>query len=123
VEVSDGSFDMLFTDYPAGDYRLYIWALGTLRTRVDIHYDPSVGVSGLRPTFRSGDLDWDNFVSPDEVAYVLSQIGRDVSTTEGALDFSETGFHPVFADLDHDGVVSLADYSLALVNMGQAGDA
>lgn len=122
--VDDGAFVTSFEDHPAGTYHIYASAPGSLRKRIDVNWTGSSGLSGLNFDLKYGDINGDGFISQAEVDYIQSMIGvttGSISEFLGSFDYAHQTYmgNP---DLNQDGVVTIADYNLALPNVGLYGD-
>lgn len=123
--VVSGSWVMSFEDYADGEYRLYGYASGSLRKRIDVTWSASAGLSGVDFSLKYGDLNMDNYISQAEVDYIYAHIGLTESLSEAWFgtdaDF-DLPYKPYDCDLNRDGSVTIADYNLASPNVGQYGD-
>ncbi len=103
----------------SGNYKVYLRVPGSLRKRVDVTYDSSVGLSGVDATLLFGDLNGDNYVSQAEVDFVYANI----STTVLPYQWDVGDNYSVgLCDFNRDGSVTSADYNLASPNVGYYGD-
>lgn len=115
-------FHLPFDDYPDGNYRLYFWAPGALRKRIDVSYTNSVGITGLTVNLVYGDIDRNNQISQAEIDAIASLNGR-TSTQPGWFDnVPSVGCVVHDCDLNQDKVINVVDYLLAVGNVGLIGD-
>ncbi len=113
---SSGDYEVLL-DEGAASYRAYFHVPGSLRKRVDVTYDPSVGLSGINVTLLYGDLDGDNYVSQAEADFVASQVGSP------AIYCNDADAYDIrIADFDKDGQITSADSAVVAANVGVSGD-
>ncbi|HRK20360.1 MAG TPA: hypothetical protein PLX06_01035 [Fimbriimonadaceae bacterium] len=123
--VISGNWVMSFDDYADGDYRLYGYASGSLRKRIDVTWSTSAGLTGVDFSLKYGDLNMDNYISQAEVDYIYAHIGITESLSEewfGTDSDFDLPYKPYDCDLNRDGSVTIADYNLAAPNVGQYGD-
>lgn len=124
IYLDSGTYKTSFDEFSNGSYKLYGFAPGSLRKKCEITWDSSTGLSGVDFTLEYGDLDGDNYISQDEVNYINSKIGTNVSSATAwfgdLLDGSP--YRTGMADLNLDGQVTSADYNLASPNVGHYGD-
>lgn len=113
---SSSGYEVLL-DEGAGSYRAYFHAPGSLRKRIDINYDPSMGLSGVNVTLLYGDLNGDNYVSQAEADFVTNKIGLP------AVSCSDSDAYDIrVADFDKDGEITSTDAAVAAANVGVSGD-
>lgn len=119
---SAGTWDSLFNEYPAGNYKLYFYTGGSLRKRVDISWNGSQPVTGIDARLKFGDLNMDNYISSAEVAYIYANIGMTHTSPDWHWGAGPGGVAPIQADLNADGAITIADYNMAAPNVGLYGD-
>lgn len=127
VDGQPGDIYFLMDEYAAGNYRLYWYSPNrSLRKRINIAWDPAVGMSGVNLQLVYGDLNNDGYVSQSEVDFIYSCIGRTEQDANYTWylgdDPAELGFKPRDADINGDAAVTTADYNLASPNVGAYGD-
>lgn len=110
-----------FNQFPDGTYHLYVSGRSALRKKITVQYSSVIGVTGLDYTLKFGDLNRDNYVSSEEVAFVQSMIGTNVWNVPSYHPNIEGPYYARQCDFNRDGVVNSVDYGLALQNVGQLG--
>lgn len=114
---ADGTVHFELLDIPHGSYTLYATADNALRKKVSEGASTSRDIIGLDFDLRLGDLDHDNKVSPDEIAFITRSLGKSTSTTT-----AEAPFDIMEADFDGDGKITAHDLGLAAPNINTYGD-
>lgn len=124
VNINQGSYLFDASDLEEGDYILIARPPAALRKKIEFHYNPQQGVRDLDLIFHFGDLDGNNVVDSDEVAFVAALVGTDLKS--GAVPSIAAAVNPRFihssADLNGDHRVDGEDLKLVTLSLGKRGD-
>ncbi len=115
-------WDLPFSDFSDGTYRLLFWAPGSLRKRIDVNYVASTGVSGVSVALLFGDIDTNNAISQAEVDAIANYSGRTWMDAGWRDEVPGLGCRIMDCDLNQDNQVTASDYLLAIGNVGLIGD-
>jgi hypothetical protein len=118
TQADDGELRISMLDFGPRDYELIVSTEGALDKSVKFKYDPALGATDLDFLFDFGDLNADNKITPDEVEFVRSQIGKDIKGAAFYGDGTSLPF-PGMADIDRDREVTNKDLEIIESNVGK----